>query len=242
MSQTFSERNLMQTNVRQPIVQESKLPKMPDAETHTAEAAASASGETMAADAQPLTNAEGMPKPAAHAAQPAEPPEQLRAPAGSSEESYLRLRVRVTGNKMSIVDVAKVDGPLAQPDTLSGNFVYEVAHAGKRLAADHVPDLGVRRSYPRKDGPTEGRVHHLEPMSTFEFNVRVSSDALTQTALPQTEIALYQVKADTPPHPMSAQLLSAQFSQHLREVARLKGIDTESLPGPAKATLKKTLR
>jgi hypothetical protein len=79
-------------------------------------------------------------------------------------------------------------------------------------------------------------------MSTFEFNVRVASDVLSQAALPQTEIALYQVKADTPPHPMNAQVLSAQFSQNLREVARMKGIDTESLPAQAKATLKKALR
>ena len=227
----------------QPVVEDSKLPKMPDAEEHAEAHAASASGDKMAADAQPLTNAEGMPKAAAKAPhQPAEHPEQLRAAAEAPKESYLRLRVRVTGHKMSVVDVAQVEGPLAQPDTLAGNFVYEVAHDGKRLATEHVPDLGVRRSYPRPDGPQEGRVHHLEPMSTFEFNVRVASDALSQAALPQTEIALYQVKADTPPHPMNAQLLSAQFSQHLREVARMKGIDTESLPGAAKATLKKSLR
>jgi hypothetical protein len=241
MSQTFSERNLMQTNVRQPVVEDSKLPKMPDTEERGAEAA-STSGDKMAADPQPLTNAEGMPKAAAQAHQPAEHPEQTRAAAEAPKESYLRLRVRVTGNKMSVVDIAQVEGPLAQPDMLAGNFVYEVAHAGKRLAVEHVPDLGVRRSYPRKDGPLEGRVHHLEPMSTFEFNVRVASDVLSQAALPQTEIALYQVKADTPPHPMNAQVLSAQFSQNLREVARMKGIDTESLPAQAKATLNKALR
>src|SRR5580765_1743348 len=145
MSQTFSERNLMQTNVRQPVVEDSKLPKMPDTEERGAEAP-STSGDKMAADPQPLTNAEGMPKAAAQAHQPAEHPEQTRAAAEGPKESYLRLRVRVTGNKMSIVDVAQVEGPLAQPDMLAGNFVYEVAHAGKRLAVEHVPDLGVRRS------------------------------------------------------------------------------------------------
>ena len=238
MSQTFSDRNLMQTGVRQPVMEDSTLPKMPEGEV----SAKPSSGDEMAADAQPLTNAEGMPKADAQARQSREHPEQQRAAVEPNKESYLRLRVRVDGRKMSVVDLAHVEGPLAQSDTLAGNFVYEVSHDGKRLAAEHVPDLGVRRSYPRKDGPSEGRVHHLEPMSAFEFNVRVSTNVLSQEALPQTEIALYQVKADTPPQPMTSELLSSQFSQHLREVARMKGIDPKSLPTEAKTTLKKALR
>lgn len=237
MSQTFSDRNLMQRDVHQPALAHSTLPQMPEAGAP----AASGSGPAMAADAQPQTSVEGMPAAAAHGQQPPEHPEQQRTAADAHQESYLRLRVRVEGHSMAVVDVAQVDGPLAQPETLGGNFVYEVTHAGQRLSVEHVPDLGVRRSFPRQDGPMEGRVHHLEAMSVFEFNVRVPSDVLSQAILPETEIALYQVKAETPPQPMKRELLSAQFSQHLREVARMKGIHMEALSASAKATLQRVL-
>lgn len=240
MSQTFSERNLMKPGSTESRVENPKQPAMPEAVKNSE----TVHGPQMVPDAAPQRDAKGMPEPAAQspASDAVARAEQQPTAAVPSGESYLRLRVRVNGKQMSVVQAAEVDGPLAQPEMLGGKFVYEVAHEGKRIAAEHIPDLGVRRSFPRKDGPLEGRVHHFEPLSVFEFTVRVPKAALAQADLPKTQIALYEIKADTPPQPMSPQVLSAQFSQNLREIARMNAIQLDAMPESARDVLQKALR
>jgi hypothetical protein len=155
-------------------------------------------------------------------------------------EAYLRLRLRVENSEISIVEAHKVDGPLIMPDTIDGNLAYEVTVGSNRIAVGSIADVGVNRSFPNPQVPgQEG--HFFVELPSYEFNVRIPREALSPSTLPKAEIALYRVKA-----PISQAIgdkpLPSQFSNELREVARLKGIPVKKLPTPSQSEINELFR
>lgn len=157
--------------------------------------------------------------------------------------SYLRMRVRVDNGEMSVVDVREVEGPLSMRNTLPSGFAYEVTQGAKRVAVGSVPDLGEWRSYPSPSGPPEVRGHHVTTQTDAEFSVRVPREELSVSALPQTQITLYQVKdtsqEKTIPHGVA---LADTFTNEIREVARLKGIKIDSLSKDSQKNILRALK
>jgi hypothetical protein len=162
---------------------------------------------------------------------------------GRASESYLRMRVRVENGEMSVVDVHEVEGPLSMPDNLPSGFVYEVTLGQKRVAVGSVPDLGEWRSYPSPSGPPELRVHHVTSLPDAEFTMRIPREEVSLSALPKTEVALYQVKEPAGDRPISRGLaLEAEFTNEIREVARLKGIMVNTLPKDVQKEIRRALK
>ena len=162
---------------------------------------------------------------------------------GRASESYLRMRMRVENGEMSVVDVREVEGPLSMPDNLPSGFVYEVTLGPKRVAVGSVPDLGEWRSFPSPSGPAELRVHHITSLPDAEFTMRIPREEVSLSALPKTEVALYQVKEPAGDRPIPRGLsLEAEFTNEIREIARLKGIMVNVLPKEAQKEIRRALK
>lgn len=150
-------------------------------------------------------------------------------------DGYVRLRVRVTGDRMRILSVQNVEGPLAAPQALVGRHAYEVTLDARRIAAEGIPDVGVQRSFPRP-GQHE---HHVTELESFEFNVRVARQALPEGALDRLRINLYRFP-DATPKPIAG---DARLSQHLgpqaQTVAQIDGIQAQHVDPTAVEQFKK---
>ena len=87
------------------------------------------------------------------------------------------------------------------------------------------------------------RGHHVTPLQSAQFTVRVPKDRLSLSTLRDAEVVLYRLKqsaAETRIAPATS--LSAQFGQELREVARMRGIRLEALPAATQGELRRILR
>jgi len=146
-----------------------------------------------------------------------------------SRDTYVRITVRVQNGEMSVVDSAQIEGKLAMPSNLGGNFVYEVTRGQERIYIDSIPDIGTKRSFADPNAPSERRREHIIELDSYEFNVLVPEEALTLEALQDLDITLYRakepLKMDIRPEPTEI-----QFERELRKVAHLRGIPYESLP------------
>jgi hypothetical protein len=92
------------------------------------------------------------------------PAQRPRSGTGSERptEQYVRLRVRVRGDQLTVLDSHLVDGPLSAPTTLHGAAVYEVTAGDRLVHTSAVPDLGQeQRSFPNLEGPPGQRGHHF---------------------------------------------------------------------------------
>ena len=70
--------------------------------------------------------------------------QQHREPAeAGTGEGYVRLRMRLRGDVLQVVDSHFVEGPLAQHSTFHGSHAYEVSLGDQLLHAGSLPDLGV---------------------------------------------------------------------------------------------------
>jgi hypothetical protein len=256
MTIEFGKKPQMRAEESEAVVENSKLPLMEDKPSR----AASARGGLKLMDENPEPDKGGKnrmqappvrkaaaKKAGAKKAAAKPPGDQVEKSAARAQEkagSYLRMRVRVENGEMSVVDMKEVEGPLAQRETLPSGFAYEVSLNQRQLAVGTVPDIGVWRGLPDPDpdGPIEMRGHHITPQASVEFNVRVPREGLSLSALPKTEIALYQVKVDVSDKPIASRALSTAFSEELREVARLKGIKVADLPQPAQKAVKRAFK
>ena len=141
----------------------------------------------------------------------------------SSGQGYLRLRMRVAGDRLSVVDVQQVQGPLVQSGSVAGEYAYEVQLDAKPLAAEGILDVGVSRSFPRP-GTNE---HFITQRSTFEFNVRLPRAEVPDASIPRLSIVVYRF-ADTSPKMIQGRI-SAQPGLQAHPVAQLQGIQIEAL-------------
>lgn len=166
-------------------------------------------------------------------AKPALPQKEMEALPGSrvgvlagqaiASDGYVRLRVRVTDDRMRILSAQNVEGPLAQPQSIIGQHAYEVTLDGERVAAEGIPDVGLQRSFPRP-GQHE---HHVTELTSFEFNVRVPRASVPNVALERLQINLYRFPDATPKAIAGKARLSQQLGPQAHVVARIEGLRTQ---------------
>ena len=150
--------------------------------------------------------------------------------AGRPTEQYIRLRIRVRGDRMSVVDSHLVDGPLSSINAFPGNNAYEVTLGDRLLHAGALPDLGQQRSFvapnPRKGEGT----HHFADHEVFEFSARLPADAVTRETIKDIQVRLHRVKGEPKTDRLTDERLGVQFEQEMRPVAELVGLPESALP------------
>jgi hypothetical protein len=154
---------------------------------------------------------------------------------------YVRLRVRVTDGDVAVLSAKSVEGPLVE-GKLQGDLAYEVMLGKKRVAAGAIPDVGEKRSFPAPKGRGAQAGHFVTPLESYEINVRVPKERVSLQALPRLDLALYRVKEELPiehTHELRDAPIGLQFEKHVREVARLKGLQPEKQGKAVAAQLRK---
>ena len=158
------------------------------------------------------------------------PEQRAKRRRGGAGEQYVRLRVRVRNERLSIVDSHLVDGPLGQVTGFPGSNAYEVTLDGQLLHAGALPDLGVQRSFPNLEGPPDQRGHYITGRDTYEFMARLPADAVTKETLGRITVRLLRVKDEAQAERVGEVPVSAQFERELRSVAEIVGLPESALP------------
>ena len=161
------------------------------------------------------------------------PVQQLRSgdSSGLPPEQYVRLRVQVRGDRMTVLDSHLVDGPLTAPTTLRGAGVYEVTVGDRLVHAAAVPDLGLdQRSFPNLEGPPDQRGHHFTERATSEFSVRIPAGELTAETIGTVNVRLHRLVEPASGVQVGAQPLRAQLHEQVEPVAELTGLPESVLP------------
>lgn len=161
------------------------------------------------------------------------PPQKPRSGDGQGRpaEQYVRLRVRVRGDRLTVLDSHLVDGPLTTPTTLHGAGVYEVTVGDRLVHAAAVPDLGMeQRSFPNLEGPPGQRGHHLTERATSEFSVRIPAEELTTETIGAVQVRLHRLVESATGVRVGAQPLGAQLHERVEPVAELIGLPESVLP------------
>jgi hypothetical protein len=149
---------------------------------------------------------------------------------GDAGEQYVRLRVRVREDQLSIVDSHLVDGPLAQTTVFPGPNAYEVTSGERLLHAGVLPDLGVQRSFVNPAGPDLQRGHHLAERDVFEFSARVPAHEVTAETIGDIRVVLHRVKEEARAPRLGTAPLGRQFERQMRPVAQVVGLPESALP------------
>src|SRR5260370_30582625 len=102
----------------------------------------------------------------------------------ASNEGYVRLHMHVANGQMSVTGAQAVAGPLVQPQSLQHEHAYEATVGANRVAAESIPDLTERRSYPNPQGGPGHELHYITHASIYDFIVRIPRNTLSLTHLP----------------------------------------------------------
>ena len=157
--------------------------------------------------------------------------QQRREPAqGSTGEGYVRLRMRLRGDVLQVVDSHFVEGPLAQHSTFHGSHVYEVSLGDRLLHAGSLPDLGVQRSFVAPEGEASGRGHHVVERDVVEFMARVPAAEVTPQTLAGIRVTLHRVKEPVHVQRLGTEPLGEQLERQVRSVAQVVGLPQSALP------------
>lgn len=146
------------------------------------------------------------------------------------KEQYVRLRIRVHGDQMSVIDSHLVDGPLVQLTTLAGGKAYEVTLGDRLLHAGALPDLGVQRSFVAPDAEGEKRAHHITRREVFEFTARVPAEALTSDTIGDIAVRVHRLKDEVRTDHIRGQRLGMQFERQVRPMLEMRGLPPSVLP------------
>ncbi len=162
------------------------------------------------------------------------PPRKRRA-AGSSSgasgaEQYIRLRVRVSRDRLTVLDSHLVDGPLSQTQGFATANAYEVSIGDRLLHAGGLPDLGMQRSFVNPDGPPEQQGHHFTERPVYEFTARVPAHEVTPETISRIAIRLHRIKEEARATRLGTEPLATQFSREVRPMAELVGLPASVLP------------
>jgi hypothetical protein len=158
-------------------------------------------------------------------------PRRRRRPASDEQpEQYVRLRIRVRGDRMSVVDSHLVDGPLSQVTAFPGSNAYEVTLGDRLLHAGALPDLGVQRSFVAPDAPQGERAHHITERADFEFSARVPASYITPVTITDIAVRLHRVKGEPRAEHLTGARLDVQFEREMRAVSELRGLPESALP------------
>jgi len=162
-------------------------------------------------------------------------PKATRKQAG---EFYLVFRMHVQNGEMTVQGCKRVDSELAKhEDIVQGGLTYEATLQESRLNVASVPDFGEQRSFPRPDDRGE-KGHHITILPSFDFNVRIPGNAITEKDLPKVKVSLYRFKEHVPSIKLNAAPLARQFEKEVRVVAELDGIKTDKMAQDVKAQIK----
>jgi len=145
-------------------------------------------------------------------------------------EQYIRLRIRVHNDRMSVIDTHLVDGPLGQTQTFSGMNAYEITVGDRLLHAGALPDVGVQRSYVNPYGPPEQQGHSFTERPIFEFTARVPAHEVSNETIGDITVRLYRLKEEARTERLGSVPLAQQFQREIRQVAQLKGLPPSVLP------------
>jgi hypothetical protein len=146
------------------------------------------------------------------------------------EQQYVRLRVRVRGDQLSVVDSQLVDGPLGQVTGFAGSNAYEVTLDGRMLHAGPLPDLGVQRSFPNPEGPQLQQGHFVTERDVFEFTARVPAEALTRETIGRVRLTLHRLTEAAHAPRLGDEPLASQFEREVRPIGELEGLPESALP------------
>jgi hypothetical protein len=113
-------------------------------------------------------------------------------------DSYIRMTVRVEGDRVEVVEAQQIAGPLVQPATVAHGVAHEVLVNGQRVAIGSDPDAGVSRSFSEPGrGPQE---HHMHGLDSFDLPIRVPTSALRGASPSDVTINVVRVEE----HPQQA--------------------------------------
>ncbi len=157
-------------------------------------------------------------------------PRRGRGAGGSDGEQYVRLRMRLSNGRLSVVDSHLVDGPLGQATGFAGSNAYEVTLGDRLLHAGALPDLGVQRSFPNPQGPPDQHGHYLTERSVYEFTARLPVAELTPDTIGEIAVRLHRVKEEARADRIGEAPLGEQFAREMRPVAELVGLPDSILP------------
>jgi hypothetical protein len=150
--------------------------------------------------------------------------------ADRAADQYIRLRIRVRGEQMSVVDSHLVDGPLSSINAFPGNNAYEVTLGDRLLHAGALPDLGEQRAFVAPN-PAEGESqHHFTERDVFEFSARLPAAEVTAETIGDVAVRLHRVKGEARAERLTDQPLTVQFEREMRPVAELVGLPESALP------------
>jgi hypothetical protein len=142
---------------------------------------------------------------------------------------YIRLLLHLEKDKVSIVDVRAVEGPLIISRQIYGSLVYEVSLDARRIASGSIPDQDGYRSFPNINGPPEEQGHFFWKMESYDIAIRIPKADLSASTLPKLQIKVYKIKSEIS-QPIGDNKLGDQFSNELDELWVLNGIKIEQLP------------
>jgi len=172
------------------------------------------------------------------------PPRRRPASSGDDQpvEQYIRLRIRVRGDRMSVIDSHLVDGPLSSINAFPGNNAYEVTLGDRLLHAGALPDFGTQRAFVAPN-PVEGQeTHHVTDRDVFEFSARLPAAEVTEETFADIAIRLHRVKGEARAERLTDQPLAVQFEREMRPVAELRGLPESALPDRIEARGARTPR
>ena len=151
-------------------------------------------------------------------------------PAGRPGEGYVRLRIRVRGDRLSVINSHLVEGPLSQSATFHGVNAYDVTHRDRLLHAGPIRDMGTQRSFPAPSGPAEGLGHHLAEREITEFAARIPAHEVTADSIGEIHVRLHRVDEATSLPRLGAAPLATQLDGRATPVAELVGLPESVLP------------
>jgi len=256
MSEEYKRKSVMQEGEDAPVIEDRKKRRMDEAkirprriEGKTAYMAEEPEAEeAMAYDAGEMDLMPPVPDEAELAYEPVGPlpPMQEKAPEAVEEEAeverYVRLRLGVRGDQISVLGARTVEGPLVRPEKLHAGLAYEVARDQKQLTLGSIPDVGERRSFPDPDQPEGTKGHHIAELPSYEFQVRIPQQEFSEWALPRLRVSVYRIKGEVPERPTTYEALADQYSEELRPVAELKGIRLQDLADDLQEEVRSALR
>jgi hypothetical protein len=149
---------------------------------------------------------------------------------GRPGEQYVRLRIQVRGDRLTVIDSHLVEGPLSQSTTFHGANAYDVTYQDRLLHAGTVPDLGLQRSFPNPEGPAGQRGHHLASRDVAEFAARVPAHEVTAETVGGIRVRLHRVDEATSAPRLGAAPLAVQFEGRMRPIAEVTGLPDSALP------------
>jgi hypothetical protein len=153
-----------------------------------------------------------------------------RGKSAAAPEQYIRLRIRVHNDRLSVIDSHLVDGPLGQTKAFSGTNAYEVTVGDRLLHAGALPDLGIQRSFVNPSGPPEQQGHHFTERPIYEFMARVPAHEVSRDTIGKITVRLYRLKDAARTDRLGSAPLARQFERQIRQIADLVGLPASVLP------------